>query len=70
MQQRQRQTLLGQRESLLKPVQAQAILDLAMALCHGEDPAGAVELVDGHYVWLPYQLVTRENLALFQQGGG
>ena len=50
--------------------QAQAILDLAMALCHGEDPAGAVELVDGHYVWLPYQLVTRENLALFQQGGG
>ena len=50
--------------------QAQAILDLAMALCHWEDPAGAVELVDGHYVWLPYQLVTRENLALFQQGGG
>ena len=50
--------------------QAQAILDLAMALCHGEDPAGAVELVDGHYVWLPYQLGTRENLALFQQGGG
>ena len=29
-----------------------------------------VELENGHYVWLPYQLVTRENMALFQQGGG
>ena len=42
--------------------QAQAILDLAMALYFGEDPAQAVDLEDGHYVWLPYRTVTRENL--------
>ena len=47
--------------------QAQAILDLALALWSGEDPAQAVELVDGHYVWLPYRMVTRENLEEFQE---
>ncbi len=45
--------------------QAQAILKLALALYNGEDPAGAVELEDGHYVWLPYRQVTRENLSGF-----
>ena len=44
--------------------QARAILDLALALYSGEDPAQAVELENGHYVWLPYQQVTRENLSL------
>ena len=43
--------------------QAQAMLDLAQALYRGEDPAQAVELEDGHYVWLPYELVTQENLS-------
>lgn len=43
--------------------QAQAILNLALALYNGEDPAGAVELEEGHYVWLPYRQVTRENLS-------
>ncbi len=43
--------------------QAQAMLDLAQALYCGEDPAQAVELEDGHYVWLPYELVTQENLS-------
>ena len=43
--------------------QAQAMLDLAQAIYRGEDPAQAVELEDGHYVWLPYELVTQENLS-------
>ena len=42
--------------------QARAILDLALALWNGEDPSQAVDLVDGHYVWLPYHQVTQENL--------
>ncbi len=42
--------------------QAQAMLDLAQALWAGEDPAQAVTLEDGHYVWLPYRLVTQDNL--------
>lgn len=45
--------------------QAQAILNLALALYGGEDPAGAVDLEEGHYVWLPYRQVTRENLGSF-----
>ena len=28
---------------------------LALALSSGEDPAQAVELENGHYVWLPYK---------------
>ena len=43
--------------------QAQAMIDLALALWNGEDPA--VELTDGHYVWLPYRQVTLENLGEF-----
>ena len=42
--------------------QAQAMVDLALALYAGEDPAQAVELEDEHYVWLPYRPVTREDL--------
>lgn len=45
--------------------QAQAMIDLALALWNGEDPAQAVELIDGHYVWLPYRAVTLENLDEF-----
>lgn len=42
--------------------QAQAMVDLALALYTGEDPAQAVALEDGHYIWLPYRQVTREDL--------
>lgn len=42
--------------------QAQAMIALALALYDGTDPAQAVELVDGHYIWLPYRQVTRSNL--------
>ena len=46
--------------------QARAMLNLALALYNGEDPAGAVDLVDGHYVWLPYRTVTQANLSAFR----
>ena len=42
---------------------ARAMLDLALALTDGSDPAGAVDLVDGHYVWLPYRAITARDLA-------
>ena len=42
--------------------QAQAMIDLALALYEGEDPARAVDLEESHYVWLPYRKVTRESL--------
>ncbi len=48
--------------------QARAILDLALALYSGEDPAQAVELENGHYVWLPYKPVTREDLERLAEG--
>ena len=44
---------------------ARAMLDLTLALSGGEDPGDAVELTGGHYVWLPYQKVTKEDLADF-----
>ncbi len=47
--------------------QSRAMLDLALALWNGEDPAQAVDLVDGHYVWLPYRAVTLENLDEFRE---
>lgn len=50
--------------------QAKAMLDLALALYHGEDPAQAVALEDGHYVWLPYRQVTQENLEDFLEEAG
>ena len=41
---------------------ARAMLDLVLALAEGSDPAGAVELEEGHYVWLPYRAVTARDL--------
>ena len=47
---------------------SRAMLDLAMALMRGEDPAQSVTLEDGHYVWLPYRAVTMDNLGDFLEG--
>lgn len=44
---------------------AQAMLELAISLSSGTDPA--VKLEDGHYVWLPYQKIDRTNLDQFLQ---
>lgn len=41
---------------------ARSMLDLVLALAEGADPAEAVELEDGHYVWLPYRTVTARDL--------
>ena len=41
---------------------ARAMMDISLALCRREDVSGRVPLVDGHYVWLPYQKITAENL--------
>lgn len=48
---------------------AQAMVDLALALAEGEDPAQAVDLQDGHYVWLPYQKIDWTNLDQFLPSG-
>ena len=45
--------------------QAESILDLCCALAGGGDPASAVELEDGKYVWLEYTAVTKKNLEDF-----
>ena len=42
--------------------QAQAMIDLALALYSGEDPAGAADLTDERYIWLPYRPVTQKDL--------
>ena len=42
--------------------QAQGILNLTCALLDGQDPVKTVGLEDGHYLWLTYTTVTRENL--------
>lgn len=44
---------------------ARAMLDLALALADGRDPAQAVDLENGHYVWLPYQTIDAGNLEQF-----
>lgn len=44
---------------------AQAMLDLALALAEGKDPAQAVDLQDGHYIWLPYRKIDWRNLHEF-----
>lgn len=46
--------------------QAESIMALVCALACGEDPARAVELTDGNYVWLRYTAVTPADVA----GGG
>ena len=45
--------------------QAASILALITALASGQDPAEAVSLTDGTYVWLNYTTVTPENLRGF-----
>ena len=42
-------------------------VSLALALWNGEDPTQTVDLEEDHYVWLPYRMVTRENLEQFRQ---
>lgn len=44
---------------------AGAMLQLALALADGEDPYQAVDLRDGHYIWLPYEKIYRKNLEQF-----
>ncbi len=44
---------------------ADSMLKLALTLSEGGDPALAVELSDGRYVWLPYKKITSENLEEF-----
>ena len=44
---------------------SRAMVDLLLALTSGQDPAQAVDLEDGHYVWLPSRRVTAENLSEF-----
>ena len=44
---------------------ADVMLDMLMALTSGADLSEAVKLEDGHYVWLPYRQVTRDNLDEF-----
>lgn len=41
--------------------QAKAIFDLSYAFATSEDPAKTVKLQDGHYVWIPYRMVTKQN---------
>ena len=45
--------------------EARELLALTMALADGKDPADAVALESGKYVWLQYATVTKENLADF-----
>ena len=44
---------------------ARAMLDLALTLADGGDPGQAVELEDGHYVWLPGRRIDWSNLDEF-----
>ena len=45
----------------------QVLMDLALALYAGEDPAQTAELTAEHYVWLPYREVNQENFRSFQE---
>ena len=40
---------------------ARAMLDLVLELTAGRDPADTMDIVEDHYIWLPYQRVTLEN---------
>ena len=44
---------------------ARAMLQLALTLHAGADPADAMELESNHYIWLPYSSVTADNLDEF-----
>ncbi|PKL05805.1 MAG: galactose/glucose ABC transporter substrate-binding protein MglB, partial [Spirochaetae bacterium HGW-Spirochaetae-9] len=47
--------------------QGKATFDLAYALAKGEDVAKAGwEITDGKYVWVPYQMVTKDNYTQFK----
>lgn len=47
--------------------QGKATFDVAYALAKGEDVTKAGwELTDGKYVWVPYQMVTKENYTQFK----
>jgi methyl-galactoside transport system substrate-binding protein len=47
--------------------QGKATFDLAYALAMGKDPAAAGWKVDdGKYVWVPYQMVTKDNYKNFK----
>ena len=46
---------------------ARAMLDLVLELTAGNDPADTMDIVDGHYIWLPYQRVTQENWEEFRE---
>jgi len=47
--------------------QGKATFDLAYALAMGKDPAAAGwKIDDGKYVWVPYQMVTKENYKNFK----
>ena len=50
--------------------QAESLLDLFCALALDQDPAQAVPLKDGKYVWLSYRSVTKENLSDFLPQSG
>lgn len=41
---------------------AQAMLDLSLALRLGQDPNDSLTIVDGHYIWLPYQKITAQDI--------
>lgn len=44
---------------------ARDLIELSLALHAGRPPAEAVELVDDHYIWLPYHQVTIRDLSKF-----
>lgn len=47
---------------------SRSMLDLMLSLWKGEDPEQTIGLEDGHYIWLPYQKVTKSNLGDFLEG--
>ncbi len=47
----------------------QVLMDLALSLYAGEDPAQAADLTAEHYVWLPYRKVNQENFGGNGPGG-
>lgn len=44
----------------------QAMLNLVLELTAGNDPGDTMDIVDSHYIWLPYQQVTQENWENFR----
>ncbi len=47
---------------------AEAMVDLALALTRGENPAQTLEMDEGHYIWLPCQQITLQDLEENQNG--